>query len=142
MLLIEVIQNYSVLLYAATLKSDIFLTFIIAEQLKTNITEDDIPHLTSILSPFAGYWKEIGVQIGFKPHNLAAIQGDLELLSQPGCTGYLNNLLLKWKMCGSSESLSMEALESALCNPTVNLNNIAKELRHDLQMCKEGVYIS
>lgn len=106
----------------------------------TKLTKDDIEHIIKILSPLAGYWKKIGAHIGFKIHELAAIESDLDLLTQNGCIGFLSKLLNKWQASSPEGAATLEALESALRSPQVNLQEAAKELRQDIQKSKQGNY--
>lgn len=101
------------------------------------VSETDIPHLIKILSPFSGYWKDIGSQIGFNKHEIAAIEGDLDLLSQYGTNGYLSTLLYKWQPPFINGTPTLEALENALYS--LGLKNAGESLRENLQKLKEGM---
>lgn len=108
----------------------------IPEATYTKVTEEDLKHLIEILSPFSGYWKEIGVLIGFKAHELATIEGNIEF---PDAVDFLSALLYKWVSSTSKSIPTLEALESALCSPILNLPDIAKELKQDLKRSKAGM---
>ena len=106
----------------------------------------DITLLIKILSPYSGKWRAIGEQLGFKTHELGAIEADHEIQSG-GLNGFLSAMLCEWGKwprttlgVKHNKYATLESLENALKSPMIDLDEVASHLREDLEKVKQGVF--
>ena len=110
----------------------------------TQLNLDDIVHLIKILTPYAGKWRVIASQLGFKHHEAGIIEGNKQFQSH-GAVGFLSAMLDDWGKWPNStlgvthnSHANLEALENALSSTSVDLVEVANNLRRDLRNARSG----
>ena len=96
--------------------------------------EEDVGYLVEILATSSGKWREIGIQLGFTPNELDSLPFSPKPVN---CLTYMLNEWTQWVIGGNhNKCANMEDLERALRSGTVNLEDVADELRAKLMQDK------